>query len=65
MFETSPPSITIQGRMERIIDDRPATWHTGLAFGDSDQSFQVILFPANLLHCHVCFNYTVSLIIMS
>ncbi len=54
VFETSPPSITIQGRMERI-DDYTATWHTGLAFGDTDQSFEVRLFPANFyLHLHGC-----------
>ncbi len=50
VFKTLSPSITVQGRMETIIDGRKATWHTGLAFGDTDKSFEVrlIIIPANL-----------------
>ena len=43
LFETSPPSVTIQGRLDRIIFDRIATWHTLLAFGESDVAFEVRL----------------------
>ncbi len=57
MFETLPPSITIQGRMERIITGRPATWHIGLAFRETDQSFEVSLIII------ICIGYTLKYMI--
>ena len=41
LFETSPPSVTIQARLEKLRSDRSATWHVLLAFGESDASFEV------------------------
>ena len=44
LFETSPPSVTIQARLEKLRNDRSATWQVLLAFGESDASFEVRLY---------------------
>ena len=57
VFKTLSPSITVQGRMERIINDRKATWHTGLAFGDTDKSFEVRLIIIYNYSCQFIFAF--------